>query len=113
MNVFDVFKETPYTLLITKRGKLDGNIIVKEVELSGIFKQRENQATTNNIELYQSSATLHVHPEDYEGIENFVGLGIRVNGIDYEVQSMTRGTNFDSGITEHLTFTLERAEFSE
>lgn len=113
MNVFDVFKETPYTLLITKRGKLDGNIIVEEVELSGIFKQRENQATTNNIELYQSSATLHVHPEDYEDIENFVGLGIRVNGIDYEVQSMTRGTNFDSGITEHLTFTLERAEFSE
>ncbi|MBP5724225.1 MAG: hypothetical protein J6X18_11730 [Bacteroidales bacterium] len=113
MTVFDVFQETPYTYLEISRGEVFGNIITKETEHMGIFKQRESQETLNNIELFQSSATLHVHPEDYENYADIIGNGIRFEGVDYEITNMTRGTNFDNGQIEHLTFTLQRASFSE
>lgn len=113
MTVFDVFQETPYTYLEISRGEILGNVIDKETDFMGIFKQRENQETMNNMELFQSSATLHVHPEDYSDYGTIVGNGIRVDGVEYEITNMTRGTNFDNGQVEHLTFTLQRASFSE
>lgn len=112
MTVFDVFQETPYTYLEISRGEILGNVIEKETDFMGIFKQRESQETMNNIELFQSSATLHVHPDDYSDLGSIVGNGIRVDSVEYEITNMTRGTNFDNGQVEHLTFTLQRASFS-
>lgn len=112
MTVFDVFQETPYTFLEISRGEILGNVIEKEIPLMGIFKQRESQETANNMELYISSATLHAHPEDFDDYSNLIGQGIRVDGAEYEITNMTRGTNFDNGQIEHLTFTLQRADFS-
>ena len=113
MTVFDVFQESPFTYLKISRGEVFGNIITEETEHTGIFKQRENQETMNNMELFQSSATLHVHPEDFTDYGDIVGNGVRVDGVEYEITNMTRGTNFDNGQIEHLTFTLQRASFSE
>lgn len=112
MTVFDVFQETPYTYLEISRGEILGNVITKETNFMGIFKQRESQETANNIELFQSSATLHAHPDDFDDWSNLVGQGVRVDGVEYEITNMTRGTNFDNGQVEHLTFTLQRAIFS-
>lgn len=111
MTVFDVFQETPYKFLKINRGEVFGNTITDEVNLMGIFKQRENQETMSNMELNISSATLHAHPEDFTDFSNLVGQGIEVDGTDYEITNMTRGTNFDNGQVEHLTFTLQRASF--
>jgi hypothetical protein len=113
MTVFDVFRETDYTYLKIERGKILGNVIVEEIPLKGIFKRRETQETMENMELYQSSATIHAHPEDFNNFDELVGNGIRVCGQTYEIMSMTVGTNFDTGDTEHITLTLQRAEFSD
>lgn len=112
MTVFDVFRETDYTYLEIERGQIVGNVIVKETPLKGIFKMRENQETMNNMELYQSNATIHAHPEDFSDFNELVGNGVRVDGETYEITNMTAGTNFDTGVTEHLTLTLQRASFS-
>ena len=113
MTVFDVFQEQPYAYLEISRGGVLGNTISKETNLNGIFKQRDNQETIQNIETNISSATLHAHPEDFSDFSVLVGNGVRVNGVDYEILSMTVGRNFDTGVVEHLTFTLQRASYSE
>lgn len=110
MTVFDVFQEIPYTFLTIKRGTVKGNVIKGRSSFHGIFKLRDNQETMSNIELFQSSATLHAHPEDYDTTD-LVGQGIEVNGITYEIERVTGGMNFADGRMEHLTFTLQRAEF--
>lgn len=114
MTVFDVFQQMPYEFLTISRGTVKGNVITSKDSFLGIFKLRENQETQGNIELYQSSATLHAHPEDFESFEvvpDLVGQGIRVNGKTYEITNVTGGMNFADGQMEHLTFTLQRAEF--
>ena len=113
MTVFDVFQEQPYTYLEISSGGVLGNTITKETSLMGIFKERDNQETMQNIETDLSNATLHAHPEDFSDYSVLVGNGVRVNGVDYEILSMTVGTNFDTGADEHLTFTLQRASYSE
>lgn len=113
MTVFDVFRETDYTYLKIKRGQIHGNVIVEEVPLKGIFKRRENQESFNNIELYQSNATIHAHPEDFNNFEELIGNGVRVCGQTYEITNFTVGTNFDTGETEHITLTLQRASFTD
>ena len=111
MTVFDTFPEISYEFLEIKRGAVKGNVIKKASSFLGIFKLRQNQEEQGNIELYNSSATLHAHPEDYSDYDNLVGQGIRVNGTTYEISNVTGGMNFASGQMEHLTFTLQRAEF--
>lgn len=110
MTVFDTFPSISYKFLTINRGAVKGNVITQKSSFNGIFKLRESQETNGNIELYQSSATLHVHPNDYSTTE-LVGQGVEVNGITYEITNVTGGMNFASGQMEHLTFTLQRAEF--
>lgn len=110
MTVFDTFPEISYNFLTISRGSVKGNVITQASSFNGIFKLRESQETNGNIELYQSSATLHVHPDDYSTTD-LVGQGVEVDGITYEITNVTGGMNFANGQMEHLTFTLERAEF--
>lgn len=111
MTVFDTFPSISYEFLTIRRGAVKGNVIKQASSFLGIFKLRQNQEEQGNIELYNSSATLHAHPEDYSDFDNLVGQGIRVNGTTYEITNVTGGMNFASGQMEHLTFTLQRAEF--
>lgn len=111
MTVFDVFQETPYDFLQIERGMTEGDVIVSERSLMGVFKLREGEEQVGNMENPISSATLHAHPDDNFGVSEFVGQGVRVNGVTYDITNVTGGMNFDNGQMEHLTFTLQRAEF--
>lgn len=113
MTVFDIFVEKPYTFLEISKGEVYGNRVTKETEFMGVFKLRATSSTSNNIEFRQSNATLHAHPEDYDGWDtaDLVGQGIAYDGINYEITNVTGGMNFDTGVMEHLTFTLERASY--
>jgi hypothetical protein len=112
MTVFDVFQETPYAYLTISRGEVYGNRIVSEAPRTGVFKLRSGMAQNNNQETRESSATLHSHPKDFEVGEEIVGNGVRHAGKDYAIIGVTEGRNFDTDVVEHLTLTLERADFS-
>lgn len=114
MNVFDLFKEVQFSYLTISRGEVYGNRITDIDELSGIVKIREGMTTQNNQETRDSNSTVHVHPEDFAGLtcEDIVGNGIRYNGADYSIIGVTEGRNFDTNEVEHLTLTLERADFT-
>lgn len=112
--VFDIFKEIPYEFLTIQQGTVYGNRVTDTASHTGVFKLRSNQGNTSStIQLQQSSATLHAHPEDYDGINHaeIIGNGVNVNGVDYSIVNVTEGMNYDNGKLEHLTFTLEKAEY--
>ena len=67
--------------------------------------------SSQNQETHESSATLHVHPEDIDTNGEIVGDGIECGGKFYTIVGVTEGKNFDTGAVEHYTLTLERAEY--
>lgn len=114
MTVFDVFEEVPFTYIVLSRGTVYGNEPQSKKCLSGIFKLREGkEETASNGELPISSATLHVHPEDFDNPNGIVGNAVRINGITYDITNMTKGTNFDNGNSEHYTLTLQRTDLAQ
>lgn len=106
--VFDVFREVDLTYLELQRGAVYGNLIKDTKNIVGIFKVRSGMNTTNGLEAKDSSATAHVHPEDFEDIDDIVGNGIRYDGVDYEIVGLTEGRNFATNEVEHYTLTLNR-----
>ncbi len=116
MTVFDTFNPTDYTFLVLKRGGVTGNTILASHETSGIFKHRSNMVRGDNSETKDSNATLHIRPEETWLADlsyNLVGHGAQVNGTDYEIIGMTGGQNFDSGVLEHYTATLQETNYSD
>lgn len=113
--VFDVFQEQEYTYLEIARGGIAGNSIVESSPRMGVFKLRagSGNSPTSEMEVRNSTATLHAHPEDYPDLDNIVGNGIRVDDVDYEITAITGGKNFDNGVMEHITFTLQRASYGD
>lgn len=117
---FDVFDEQPYLFLVVSRGGVYGNRITASQSANGVFKRRNDMVQVNNQELRQSAATLHIHPDEsfidaitVDGKVQFVGHGVRVEGVDYEIVGDTGGRNFDDGQLEHYTLTLQYADYSE
>ena len=116
MTVFEAFEQIPYDFLEISSGDVYGNTILSTINgLYGVFKLRSGMTSSNNQEVRQSASTLHAHIEDYEDVVmgDIVGNGVRVDGVNYRIMGVTLGTNFDTGINEHYTFTLERAEFTD
>lgn len=111
--VFDVFREVDLTYLALNRARVYGNLIDQEKPIRGIFKVRGGMNTVNGLEAKDSSATAHVHPEDFESVDGIVGNGIRYNGVDYEIVGLTEGRNFNNNEVEHYTLTLNRLTASE
>ena len=113
--VFDVFREQAFVYLEISRGEVYGNRIVSQKKLRGIVKIREGMTNQVNRENRDSNSTVHVHPEDFANLtrEDIIGNGIRYNDTDYSIVGMTEGKNFDTGTVEHLTLTLERANYDE
>jgi len=115
--VFDLFKEIDYQYFVIERGTVFGNVqaSAEPRTLKGVFKERTGYTRTgNNIERIDGdTATLHAHPEDFTDFDAIVGNGVIVNNIEYEVKGLTVGTNFDTGVVEHLTLTLERTDIAE
>ena len=113
MTVFDMFVEVPFEYLTISRGEVYGNRIIGQKTLRGIVKIKEGMISQGNQEIRKSNNTVHVHPEDFVGLtcEQIIGNGIRYNNADYSIIGVTEGRNFDTNEIEHLTLTLERAEY--
>lgn len=113
MTVFDMFVEVPFEYLTISRGEVYGNRIISQKTLRGIVKIKEGMVSQGNQETRKSSNTVHVHPEDFVDLtcERIIGNGIRYNNADYSIVGVTEGRNFDTNEIEHLTLTLERAEY--
>lgn len=118
--VFDLFESVPYQFLKIKRGTKYGNEIESTYDAEGVYKRRNDKIQVNNQELRQSAATLHIHPDEAFiadiTVNNkilFVGNGIRLDGVDYEIVGDTGGENYDEGELEHYTLTLQNADFSD
>lgn len=108
--VFDVFKEVEYEYLEVSRGTVYGNRVTNSTPLRGVFKLRSGM-TQGTRELATSAATIHAHPEDFTDIDAIVGNGVAYDGETYRIAGITAGTNFDNGLTEHLTLTLEVEDY--
>lgn len=115
MSVFDVFVQVPYEFLTIKRGQVYGNRIIATKSLMGVFKLKSKMDKANGMELLDSDATLHGHPEDFAGINtnDLVGQGVRVNGQDYSIEGVSEGFNYNNGVLEHIYMRLQKAQFVE
>ncbi len=113
--VFTIFKLRPYTFLKIVQSTVRGDAIIEETELTGVFKARNGRVQNGNMESIDSSATLHVRPEDftYTSPGQFVGNGIRVDDQDYAIVGATAGTNFATGEIEHYRLTLQTAKYTK
>lgn len=111
--VFTLFKEVEMEFLTVQQGTVYGNTVVDRKPIKGVFKARNGETFNQNAGLRTSSATAHVHPEDFQDVDGIVGNGIAYSGQEYTIQGVTVGTNFDTGKVEHLTLSLEVADYGE
>lgn len=111
--VFTLFKEVEMKFLTVEQGTVYGNQVIDRKPIKGVFKTRNGQTFNQNAGLRTSSATAHVHPEDFQDVDGIVGNGISYCGQDYSITGVTVGTNFDTGKVEHLTLSLEVADYGE
>lgn len=112
--VFDLFTSDSYEYQTVDRGTVEGNKITKTETHQGVFKLRSGMVQGDR-EVEKSDATLHVHPEDYEGMspDDLVGNGIRYNGVSYRIAGVTEGKDFDTGEVEFYRLTLDKEEQTE
>lgn len=112
--VFDVFTSTPYIFLQVSRGTVVGDYVSSTFVTDGVFKLRTGFTKGDTEETATSDATLHIRPlESFITANNgnLVGHGIEVLGQTYEIVGQTGGMNFDNAVMEHITVTLQLAEF--
>lgn len=115
MDVFSAFANTNYVFLQIARGGVRGNTIEAQFNATGVFKLRSDLVRGENSETKDSNATLHVRPTESflaANDNNLIGHGVRVNGKDYEVIGQTGGMNYQTGVLEHYTATLQESDFS-
>lgn len=111
MTVFDLFGSVSYKYLSIGNSTLSGARILSATEHEGIFKLRDGMVQGDR-ELLTSTATLHVHPEDYESPEALVGEGILYGGVFYEIVGATAGTNFNTHEVEFYRLTLQVKKYA-
>ena len=116
MTVFDLFKQIDYGYVKLNRGTVFGNVADSQAQaLKGVFKFRRGYTRNGaNMESFSGEvATLHAHPEDFDKDDPIVGNGVVVDGVEYEVSGITKGTNFDTGAVEHITMTLKEVNYAD
>lgn len=121
MDVFSVFKTTPYTFLELAQGGVLGNTIISQTVTDGVLKKREGMVAGTDAETRQSDTTLHMRPDepflaqllaDAEDKENFlVGHGVRAtkhgHRYTYRISAQKEGFNFDTNVLEFYYLTLK------
>lgn len=121
MDIFEAFPEAiqTYTFLQLAQGGVYGNTVVKETDFGGILKERKGMAVNQNMELKESTSTLHIRPTEpfiAEVGSSLIGHGIRAtkNGSTetYRVVGQPEGFNFDTGQLEFLYVTLKAEDLS-
>ena len=122
MDVFDSFPEAiqTYTFLELAQGGILGSTVVSEHQFGGILKERKGMGVNQNMELKESTSTLHIRPsETFIGLvgSNLVGHGIRAtkNGSTetYRIVGQPEGFNFDTGQLEFFYVTLKAESLAE
>lgn len=116
VEVFDVFDLTSYTFHVLQRGGVAGNRVAASYSTDGVFKLRTGLVRGSNTETKDSTATLHIRPTEsfLTAINNnLIGNGVTINGKDYEVVGQTGGQNYQDGVMEHYTATLQETDYSD
>lgn len=111
--VFDVFAETPYKFMEISRGNVYGDVVTSQRVLLGVFKLKTGMTSNNNMEVVDADATLHAHPDDFTDIPtpSLIGQGIQVGGVNYTIEGVSEGKNFDNGVVEHIYMRLQKTDF--
>lgn len=126
MNPFDFFPEAiiPCTFLELNVGGILGNTVKQRYDFGGIVKTRNGMTVSNNLELLESSTTVHIRSNepftvllsDY-ALNGFVGCGIEVtkNGRTqaYRITGYPDGYDFDTGVTEFYRLTLKAESLAD
>ena len=112
-DVFSLFQTRPYTFIKT-RAVSGGYESVAEYQANGIVKHRDGKVLNSRNESLEISTTLHIRPAEpfidaVGGALELVGNFIRIDGIEYRIDAVTTGTNFDSGAVEFYRASLEKA----
>ena len=119
MSVFDEFPTQAYTFLELNQGGVLGNTIKAEYPAQGILKERKGLTTNNNMELMESTSTLHTKPSDsFLALINYnmVGHGIRAlkNGstVTYRITGQVEGFDFDTNVLDFYKLTLKKEDLA-
>lgn len=109
MDVFTVFKTTPYTFNVLGQGGIYGNSVISSYDAEGVFKLRRGVTQREDLQNATSTATLHIKPSEafLEGLSDIVGNGVIVDSHNYRIVGVTDGMNFDTNVLEHITCTLQ------
>lgn len=112
LDVFTIFKTTPYTFVKYGQGGIYGNTSLQEWNAEGVFKLRRGVSNTALGENATSTATLHIKPSEtfLSGLTTIEGHGIKVNDLEYRIVGVTEGMNYSTNVLEHITLTLQVEE---
>lgn len=121
MDVFDVFSEAiiPCTFLELNQGGVLGNTVASEHEFGGILKERKGMSTNQNMELKESTSTLHIRPDEpfIAEVGKLVGHGMKItkNGMTetYRIVGQNDGYDFDEGETDFFYVTLKAESLAD
>ena len=122
MDVFEAFPEAiqPITFLELNEGGILGNTIKSTHTFNGILKERKGMTQNQNMELKESTSTLHIPPQEAfiasVGGE-LVGHGIRAtkNGstVEYRIVGQREGYDFDLGQLMFYRIELKKESLAE
>lgn len=120
MNPFDAFPEAITSMEFLQLGQgARGNSIIKATTFGGILKERKGMAVDRNMELKESTSTLHIRPDEpfiAEVKGDMVGHGIRAtkNGstVTYRIKGQPEGYDFDEGSNEFFWVTLKKEKLA-
>ena len=122
MDVFEAFPEAiqPITFLELNEGGILGNTIKSTHTFNGILKERKGMTQNQNMELKESTSTLHIPPSEAFIASvggDLVGHGIRAtkNGstVDYRIVGQPEEYDFDTGELEFFYVTLKQESLAE
>lgn len=122
MEVFEVFPEAiiPCTFLELNQGGVLGNTVKSQHEFEGILKERKGMTQNQNMELKESTSTLHVKPDEpfiatVGG--SLIGHGIKAtkNGRTetYRIIGYPDGHDFDEGESDFFWLTLKAESLAD
>lgn len=109
VDVFKAFPKSiqPLSFLELNQGGILGNTVKQRWEFGGILKERKGMSQNRNMELKESTSTLHIRPTEpfiAAVAGDMVGHGIIAtkNGATetYRIVGYPEGYNFDAGVNE-------------
>lgn len=118
--MFNLFNTNAYKFLILEK-ELIGSVATTEYNAEGVIKFRDGVVTGDGAETFESTATLHIKPNEpfialLKG--NLLGNGVRIEDEageteDYKIIGQSIGKDFDTGNVEFYKVTLKRENIVE